>query len=178
MCGASLRASFWLSLFLLLAAFPGFSQTTSPILNEPLPPTRSLKIPPGLTINPSLNDLGETLLKLRQRQVLQNTNSQTFVEDLTTTAPKLEESSTKVSDSLNQSAGTVSETLTLLTDASTTLNDTSKASTAYDASVDNTESDLRAEVSALKGQNLLYGIGGVLAGAALLEVCHLLGWIP
>jgi len=139
------------------------SPDTSPTLPEPSPPTRSLKIPPGLSIDPSLQDLGETLLRLRTGLLEQSEQSQTQVDASTTTGPRLEQSSQAVSSLLETASQATSQTSSLLTDASTTLSATSKASTAYDASVDRLEADLRAKVAVVEGERDAWRVGGAVS---------------
>lgn len=162
---------FWLA-FLLLASCSvlvfGQGESVQP---ETSPPTRSLKVPPGLSIDPTLSDLGDGLLMLRTRLIEQNKASRTFADSLTDTAPKLEESSQAVSGSLTTASTEASATSSSLTDASTTLSDTSKASTAYDASVDKTEADLA------RGRWIWGACGAALGAGVVLVVEVVRGWI-
>jgi hypothetical protein len=147
------------------------SPATSPSSTPSSPPTRTLKVPPGLSIDPSLSDLGATLLLLRTGLVEQSKASQRQVDASPTTGLRLTQSSEAVSSSLETAGTATSQTSASLTDASTTWSDTSKASTVYDASVDKTEADLQAQVSAIAGERDLWRLGAI--GAGLVAVVSL-----
>jgi hypothetical protein len=161
------------ALLLLSLSFPAWSELapstssspdTSPNSTPPSPPTRTLKVPPGLSIDPSLSDLGATLLLLRIGLVEQSKASQRQLDASTSTAPELTQSSEAVSSSLGTASTATSQASASLTDASTTWSDTSKASTVYDASVGKTEADLQAQVSAIAGERDLLRLGAIGAG--------------